>query len=143
MKRLISVGVVIAFSVASISPAKSNPALLAPAAGLCGTGIGCVLVGTVIIGGIVYYVYSHQGRKIYVRKDAPQQNRSASQGMSGSEAARLGNAHWVNGVLKDCQKMEAKYGWRLRRAEKAQGGGVWCIFEGEQVDFSEGKTWGR
>ena len=140
MKKIIATGVAIALSMNFLpSPAKANPALLAPVAGLCGTGVGCILVGTVVIGGILYYVYTHQGHKVYIPVHSSEQHRVESRGMSGVEAAQLGNSHWVNGTEKDCRKMGVKYGWDLKYVKEAVGGGVWCIFKGKQTDFSEDK----
>ena len=84
MKRIVAVGVAIALSITSISPAKGNPALLAPAAGLCGTGIGCILIGTVVISGVLYYVYTHQGRKVYVPVNR-ENNRFGSRAISSEQ----------------------------------------------------------
>ena len=65
MKKIVAVGVAIALTIASTPPVKGNPVLVAPAAGLCSTGVGCVFVGTVVIGGVLYYVYTHKGKKVY------------------------------------------------------------------------------
>ncbi|MCM0593336.2 MAG: hypothetical protein ACFKPT_15440 [Gloeotrichia echinulata GP01] len=103
------------------------------------------------MGGVTYYVWrasngrhyasdasgnvNNSERLVGTKKPSPLQSRA----ISGIEAAKRGNAHWVasdNPQL--CYKMAKKYGWRVKEHPPAEGGGRWCIFNGEQTSFGGG-----
>jgi hypothetical protein len=102
-------------------PVKANP-LAIPATGICATGVGCVLLGTVIIGGVAYYVYSHQGHKVYVRKSHQgvpkihQENEEYDMGVV--------TAGSFNEAFDRCLR---KYGHRVIRPESNGDGTYRCI----------------
>jgi hypothetical protein len=125
LKPVVAIATSIALSCVSFSrPVNANPAVIAPAALCAGTaGIGCVLVGVAAVGGTVYYVWRARDGKHYaadrsgvvnnsermvgVKKSTPLQSR----GISGIEAGKRGNAHYVlSDNPKACQQMAKKNG---------------------------------
>ena len=59
-------------------------------------------------------------------------------GVSGIDAARLGDAHWAKDS-RYCEKLGKVVGKTLKLTLPALNGGVWCIFPGEQTDLTLGK----
>lgn len=108
----------------SPQPVKGHPAVLAAPAICAGTaGVGCVLVFTAAVGGVVYQVWQlNSGRYVTA--------------ISGIEAVELGNAHWVD-KASSCKNMAKRNNWKLLQIIHANGGGFWCIFEGQQTDFGD------
>jgi hypothetical protein len=105
-------------------PARSHPAVVAAPAICAGTaGAGCILVFTAVVSGVVYQVWQLNSGK-YVSA------------ISGLEAVQLGNAHWVD-KASYCKNMAKRNNWKLLQTIPANGGGFWCIFEGQQTDFGD------
>lgn len=105
-------------------PTKAIPTALTIPALCAGTvGIGCVLVFTAVVGGVVHQIWQIQ-------------NGSHVVAILGVDAIKLGNAHW-GANPEDCKNMEKRNNLRLLKVIPSATGGFWCIFEGEQTDFSE------
>ncbi|MBD2358160.1 hypothetical protein H6G41_26710 [Tolypothrix sp. FACHB-123] len=147
LQQASAVGISIAMFCSTLSrPVNANPAvILAPAAFCAGTaGVGCILIGTAVVGGVIYYVWQTKDGRNYAADANGQVNNSErligttvfeTREISGIEAAKLGNAHWVAGDFKQCYKMAKKNGWVVKDHRAAIGGGTWCIFEGKQTSF--------
>ncbi|MEA5504947.1 hypothetical protein VB735_17910 [Halotia wernerae UHCC 0503] len=145
----IAVAISIALSCSGFShPVNADPAILAPVAFCAGTaGIGCVLVGVAVVGGTAYYIWRASNGKHYVadasgnisnserlvgtKKPFPLQSRA----ISGIDAAKLGDAHWADKIT-DCYRIGKRINKKLKRSAPAIGGGFWCIFPGQQTDFT-------
>ena len=125
LRKIIASGMAITFLFTTAKPAQSNPAILPAASGLCGTGIGCVFVGTVIIGGVLYYVYTHQGKKVYSHQmiddpENPEEEWFDTSNLRGEVQAE-----------KKCKEIASRHGAIFVRKERNKVTGIFeCFFKG-------------